>query len=68
MRSQVRKVNHWLASVSKICKKGHRVIFEDGYGCIENLTTGELTWLREERGQYILDVWIPAQGFPRQGP
>ena len=67
MKFQVCDVTKPLASVSHICKKGHRVVFENGFGCIENLTTGELTWLREERGQYILDVWIPAQGFPRQG-
>ena len=68
MKFQVCEVTKPLASVSDICKKGHRVVFENGYGFIENLHTNEVTWLSEECGQYVMEVWIPPQGFPRQGP
>jgi hypothetical protein len=55
-----------LGSVSKICKKGHRVVFEDGCSYIYNLYTGDTTWLREENGVYIMDVWVPPSGFTGQ--
>ena len=47
-----------LASVRKIVAAGHRVVFDD-VSYIENKTTGEINYLREESGNYILDVWVP---------
>ena len=68
MTSRVCEVTKPLASVSRICKKGHRVVFEDGNKYIENLLTGELTRMREQNGVYLLDLWIPPhEGFMRPG-
>ena len=47
-----------LASVRKIVAAGHRVVFDD-VSYIENKTTGEVNYLREEAGNYMLDVWVP---------
>ena len=47
-----------LASVRKMVTAGHRVVFDD-VSYIENKTTGEINYLREESGNYILDVWAP---------
>ena len=65
MLFQVCDVTKPLASVSRICKKGHRVVFEDGCSYIENLYSGDVTWLREENGVYVMDIWLPPCG--RQG-
>ena len=37
---------------------GHRVVFDE-ISYIENKITGEVNFLREEAGNYILDVWVP---------
>ena len=47
-----------LASVKKMVLAGHRVVFDD-ISYIENKVTGEVNYLREEAGNYILDVWVP---------
>ena len=47
-----------LASVKKMVAAGHRVVFDD-VSYIENKETGEINYLREEAGNYILDVWVP---------
>ena len=68
MMFQVCDVSKPLASVSRICKKGHRIVFEEGANYILNLESGDITWLREENGVYLMDVWLPpASDFPRQG-
>ena len=70
MLFQVAQVTKPLGSVSKICKKGHRVVFDDDGSYIENKITGEYMNLREKNGVYVLDVWLnnaDAWGFPRQG-
>ena len=51
-----------LASVKKICQAGHRVVFDEEGSYILNKATGELNFLREDAGNYMLDVWVP----PRQ--
>ena len=35
------------------------VVFDSDGSYILNKTTGELNWLREDNGNYMLDVWIP---------
>ena len=47
-----------LASVKKICQAGHRVIFDDEGSFILNKRTGEINSLREEDGNYMLDMWV----------
>ena len=53
-----------LGSVKKICQAGHTVVFDDEGSSIMNKNTGEVNWLREEDGNYMLDAWIPP---PQQG-
>ena len=72
MTFQVADINKPLASVSKICKKGHRVVFDDDGSYIEHKSTKKRTMIRERNGVYVLDAWVMPQGeqktgFSRQG-
>ena len=69
---QVADVSKTLASVSRICDKGNRVVFIKGGGVIQNLRTGIITPVRRRGGIYVLDLWLDRQQgrngpFPRQG-
>ena len=61
-----------LGSVKKMLQAGHRVVFDSEASYVLNKTTGETNILREEDGNFMLDVWVPppnvaeAAGFPRQ--
>ena len=48
-----------LGSVKRICAAGHVVVFDEDGSYIININTGELNMLREEPGNYMLDLWIP---------
>ena len=66
---QAAEVARPLASVKRICEAGHMVVFEESGSYIVNKTTGEVNYLREDGGNYMLDVWIPPgkdTGFGRQ--
>ena len=52
-----------LCSVKKICKAGHMVIFDEEGSYIYNKASGEINALREDDGNYMLDVWIPPKGM-----
>ena len=58
MRIQAAPVTKPLASVMKIVKAGHLVVFDEKGSYIMNKTTGETNMLREEDGNYMLDVWV----------
>jgi hypothetical protein len=58
MKFQVANVTKPLGSVSKICKAGHVVVFDDDGSFIFNKNTGSLDWLREENGTYVLDTYV----------
>ncbi len=58
MKFQAAPVSRPLASVKRICRAGHRVVFDDEGSYIENKLTGEINWLREESGNYMLDMWV----------
>ena len=47
-----------LASVKKICRAGHMVIFDDEGSYIYNNSSGEINMLREDDGNCMLDVWF----------
>ena len=69
MTFQAAPVSRPLGSVMRMCKSGHRVVFDDEGSYIQNKVTGEITLLREENGNYMLDVWILPNndpGFGRQ--
>ena len=51
----------------RMCKAGHRVIFDEEGSYVENKETGEINWMRQENGNYMLDMWvIPESSFGRQ--
>ena len=60
-----------LGSVKKMLQAGHRVVFDSEMSFILNKSTGETNLLREEDGNFLLDVWVPppeiaeAAGFTR---
>ena len=55
------EVSRPLASVKRICKAGHLVVFDEDGSFIFNKMTGEINQLREESGNYMFDVWIPPK-------
>ena len=69
LRFQKTGVRKPLASVSRICEYGHRVVFEKGNSYIEDCRTGEQIFLREVDGLFVLDAWVPecSQDFTRHG-
>ena len=70
MTFQAAPVAKALGSVTRICQAGHRVVFDGEDGAfIQNKKTGEINWLREQDGNYILDLWVPIDGGgnPDQG-
>ena len=69
MKFQLAPVTQALCSVSGLCKAGNRVVFEDGYGYVENKRTRHKTWLEERDGLYILEpdvAPVNEPGFGRQ--
>ena len=66
IRFQVCDVTKILASVSRIVQAGHRVIFDspDIGSFIECKSTGQRTYLRQEQGVYMLDVWVKPNENP----
>ena len=58
MTFQATPVARPLGSVKRMMESGHRVVF-DPEGCfIENKSSGEINWLREENGNFMMDMWI----------
>ena len=56
--AQVCRVHRPLMSVKKICRNGHRVVFDEEGSYVENKTTGERIKVSEEDGEYVLDMWV----------
>ena len=72
MKFQAAGVAKPLGSVKRMIMAHHRVVFDEDGSYIENKITGEVNALREEDGNFMLDVWVPPPGaisnaiFPRQ--
>ena len=58
MTFQAAPVSKPLGSVKRICAAGHRVVFDEDGSYIENKTIGEINMLREDNGNYMLDMWV----------
>ena len=58
MTFQVAPVAKPLGSVQRICAAGHMVVFDSEGSYIVNKQTGELNWLRNDNGNFMLDVWV----------
>lgn len=73
MQFRLADVTKTLASVSRMCKKGNRVIFDDDGSFIENKESGKRLAMKEENGVYVIDVMVKnlvnkkQQVFARQG-
>ena len=61
MTFQVAKVTKPLCSVSKICEKGHIVVFDENGSYIKHKKTGAIIQLKKERGVYVMDAAILGQ-------
>ena len=59
--AQICDVHRPLMSVKRMCKSGHRVVFDDEGSYIESKQTGEKLRIIEEDGEYLLDVWVKAK-------
>ena len=61
MTFQVGKVTKPLCPVSKICEKGHTVVFDESGSYIKHKKTGAVIQLKKERGVYVMDSAIMGQ-------
>ena len=70
LKVQVADVTHPLMAVKKLCQGNHRVVFDDEGSFAQNKTTGEVIEIREDGGEYIMEMWVRNehdQSFQRQG-
>ena len=47
------------------------MVYDDDGSYVYNKATGDINWLREENGNYMMDMWVAlgsgsGQVFPRQ--
>ena len=41
-----------------MCQAGHKVVLDSDGSYVLNKTTKEVNWLREENGNFMLDMWV----------
>ena len=63
LTAQVCEVNKALLSVKRVVQAGNKVVFDADGSYIEDKSTGEKMWLREENGMYMLRMWVKNEGF-----
>ena len=63
VRAQVCDVNKALLSVRKVVMAGNRVVFDQDGSYIEDKSTGEKMWLKDEGNMYMLRMWVRKPGF-----
>ena len=56
--AQVCDVNKGLLSVGRMVELGQRVVFDKSGSYIQDCKTGEKMWMVEERGLYVLKLWV----------
>ena len=65
--TQVAAVTQPLMSVKRLCQAGHRVVFGETGSFVEDKGTGEVMEIREEAGEYMLEMWVEEKTvFPGQ--
>ena len=67
MTFQAAPVDRPLGSVKRMCRAGHRVVFDDEGSYVLNKGTGEINWMREENGNYMLDMWVMPGSWVHNG-
>ncbi len=55
---QVADVTRPLCSVTKICDRGNRVVFDAKGGYIENFATGVQTKFSRQNNVYVMDMYL----------
>ena len=68
MTFQATPMDRTLGPVQRMCSSGHMVVFDDDGSYLVNKVTGEASWMREEGGSCIMDLWVmpnKGQGFTR---
>ena len=55
-----------LLSAEKLNQSGTLVVFDGDQSCLINKRTYQVTALRREEGNFMLDVWIPPAAVSRQ--
>ena len=58
MKFQAAPVARPLGSVKRMCEAGHQVVFDADGSYVRNKRTGEINWMREENGNFIMDLWV----------
>jgi hypothetical protein len=58
MIMQVCDVTQGLLSVSKVVKAGNSITFDEDGSYIQNKASGDVTWMRERGGMYMLTLWV----------
>ena len=61
--AQVCDVNKALLSVKKVMSAGNKVVFDSEGSYIEDKVTKERMWMTEEKGMFLLKMWVPKTGF-----
>jgi hypothetical protein len=65
---QVAEVTRPLCSVTKICDRGNKVVFEKDGGYIYNYATGVKTKFDRQNNVYVMEMYVEEpSGFARQG-
>ena len=59
-------MNKALLSVKKLIVAGNRVVFDESGSYIEDKKNGERMWLREDKGMFMLKMWVKSSFFSRR--
>ena len=61
--AQVCDVNKPVLGVSKVMRAGNKVVSDEEGSYIQDKTTGEVMWLKEQGGMFTLKLWVRNTGF-----
>ena len=65
--AQICAVNKTLMSVSKVTAQGNRVVFDDDGSYIEDKASGEIAWMQQVGGMYMLKMWVSRKTTKEAG-
>ena len=66
LRFQVAPVAGPLGSVKRMMEAGHQVMFDADGSYARNKMTGEVNWMREENGNFLMDLWVMPAALMNQ--
>ena len=47
---------------------GHQVAFDPDGSFVRNKRTGEVNWMREEDGNFLMDLWVMPAALMNRAP